>query len=113
MKKSINIILYEKNKIIKKYNNIKAIYEEDKIIFNIDNIKNTLTSAHYIRENNEYLFDLNINKKECILTLKEHNITYDIKVTKAEYTTSDKNITLEYKIESNEEVLKIDINIID
>lgn len=113
MKKSINIILYEKNKIIKKYNNIKAIIQDDKIIFNTDKIKNTLTKTYYLREDNDYLFYLDIIKKECTITLKETNNIFDIKVTKANYLKDNNNISLEYKIESNEETLKICIEVID
>lgn len=114
MKKSINIILYEKNKIIKKYNNIKAIIHDDKIIFNTDKIKNTLTETYYLREDNDYLFYLNIIKKECTITLRETNNIFDIKVTKANYLKdNNNNISLEYKIESNEETLKICIEVID
>lgn len=113
MKKSINIILYEKNKIIKKYNNIRAIIQDNKIIFYTDNIKNILSDEYYTRENNEYLFYLDIKNKESKLTLKEHNNTFNIEVTKTKYKKNDNIISLEYKIESNEEELKIVIEIMN
>lgn len=113
MKKIINIILYEKNKIIKRYNNIKAIIQDDKITFNTDKTKNTLTKTYYLREDSDYLFSLDIIKKECTISLKETNNVFDIIVTKAQYLKDNNNISLEYKIESNEETLKICIEIID
>ena len=113
MKKSINIILYEKNKIIKKYNNIKAIIQDNKIIFNTDNVKNILSDKSYTRESEEYIFYIDIIGKESTLTLKDRNSIFHIEVTKADYIKLDNTITLDYKIESNEEELKIVIEIID
>ena len=113
MKRVINIKLYEKNKMIKEYSNINSLINDERITFNIDNTKNILSSTSFIRENNEYIFNLNITKKECFFTLKEKDITYKINVEKVIYSKKNNNITLEYKIESQNELLKINIEIID
>ena len=106
MKKNINIKLYKNNKLINEYKNINSLYNEN-ISFKIDNIHTKITKDSLIRETEEYLFNIDLIKKESYIYLKDKELQYDIKVFNSNITR-EKNIEIiEYTIETEEEPLKI------
>lgn len=108
---NMNLKLYKSNKIELEYSNIKALNKEESISFIIDNIKTTLNNDFFIRENNEFKFVLDIKNKSCIYIFKEKGMTFDIAVENLYFKRRFNYICLIYKIETDEEELKIEINL--
>ena len=107
MIKIINIELHKNNKLDKKYSKIKSIHHDDTYICTPFDAKTSLNENIFTRETKDYKFELNINKKVASYFLKEKNILFDIEVEKALYTKEKNNIILEYKIDSEEQPIKI------
>ena len=107
MIKLVNIMLYKDNKLEQKYLKIKTLFNNDSYIFHIDDIKTSINKNFFKRENNEFLFKLNIESKEASYFLKENNINLDIDVEKVLYIEENNTIILEYKISSDDSVFKI------
>ena len=63
-----------------------------------------------ITPTNEYKFNLDIEERKATYLLKEKNMSFDIDVEKIEYKKENNKIVLEYKISSDEETFKIEIN---
>ena len=55
-------------------------------------------------------FNLDIEERKATYLLKEKNMSFDIDVEKIEYKKENNKIVLEYKISSDEETFKIEIN---
>lgn len=87
-------ISIENEKNLKKYkffldNILNYIYITDRLIF--------------IRENDDYIFELNISNKSCsTLFLKKENKEVDIKVLSSEYEVKEKYISFKYKLETDD-----------
>ena len=105
----INIRLSNGKEELISYNKIPCIIKDDKISFIIDDTKTSISNKEFKREDKEHLFHLDIENKLSTYTLKEHNYTVDIDVEKISYKNNNNNIELIYKISSNEDELKIDI----
>lgn len=113
MKKLINLNLFKERRLEKVYKDIKAIEKDNEYIFSLDGTKTILSPTRFIRESNEYKFTLDIKEKKCLYYLKVQNMSFDIEVEKVMYKKDKNNIILEYKISSDEEKFKIEINIKD
>ncbi len=107
MKKNINLKLYNNNKIQKEYKNIISIHKDNTYNMILDDVKTTLSENKFKRETEEYLFELDIKNKTALYTLKNNNLSFDIEVEKIMYNDTESNIILEYKISSEEGLLKI------
>ena len=111
MKKLLNLRLYKDKKIENEYLNIKSLYNNDTYKFKIDGIKTTISNKVFIRENSEYKFTLNLITKEGLYLLKENDMLFDIDVLKLSFKFNDNNIILEYRLSSDEDDIKIEIDI--
>ena len=107
MKKVINISLYKNRRLELESKELVAFYSDNKYTFFIDNIKTILSDTVLIRENDEYLFKLDIIGKKCTYLLKPNNVTFDIDVEKISYEKEKNEIRLIYKITSDEEVIEL------
>lgn len=56
----------------------------------------------FIRENEDYLFTLDIKNKCCTIQLKKENLTFDINIDLCELNILENKIELEYLIESED-----------
>lgn len=110
MKRVITLKLYKDNKIENEYKNIKSLYNNS-YIFVIDNIKTIIDETKFIRENNEFKFQLDIKNKQATYLLKEQNMLFDIEVEKISYKNENDIIILEYRISSDESNIKIKIEV--
>lgn len=113
MKKIIILNLFKERRLEQTYNNIKAIENNNEYIFSLEGVKTIIGPSRFIRENDEYKFELNINEKTGLYYLKNQNMSFDIEVEKIKYKNEKNNIILEYKISSDEEEFKIEINVKD
>lgn len=110
MKKIITLNLFKERRLENEYKGIKAIYKDGEYIFSLDGVKTILSLTRFTRETNEYKFELDIKERKAIYLLKEKNMSFDIEVEKIEYKKDNNTIILEYKISSDEETFKIEIN---
>lgn len=62
-----------------------------------------------IRENAEYKFFLDIKNKECMITLKNENIEFDVEVEFCELNIKNNKIILEYMIETDDTKNRLEI----
>lgn len=83
------------------------IFNYDKVIYRI-NYKKQL----FIRENEEFYFELDFKNKKSLYKLKNANITLDIKVIKCNFLQKRDSILMKYVIESSSTENNIMINII-
>lgn len=94
--------------------NTEFIIKDKTIVFNYENTKYCLNYQDKIftRENAEFYFELDFINKKCIYTLKNANVTLDIKVEKCNFLQKKDSILLNYVIESETNEINIEINII-
>ena len=107
MKKIINISLRKNTRLELEAKDIAAFCSDNKYTFFMDDIKTIISNTVFIRENKEYLFELDIKNKKCTYLLKPNNLTFDIDVEKISYEARDKEIRLTYKITSDEEEIEL------
>ncbi len=113
MKKLITLNLYKERRLQEEYKGIKAIEKDGEYIFSLDGVKTIIGSTRFIRENDDYKFTLDIEERKCLYFLKSQNMSFDIEVEKLMYKNENNIIILEYKISSDEEEFKIEINVED
>lgn len=109
MKKIIDLNIYKNNKLTENYPTLPVISTSDSLTFFINDVKSKLDKTKFIRENNEFLFKLDITNNTCTYLLKENNLLFDILVEKISYIEENNCIILKYKIASDEEEFKIEI----
>lgn len=101
-----NIKLYYDNIISKEYEEIRVLHKSDNYIFYLDEVKTSLNNKYFIRENNDYCFTINIKNNTSTLLLKENNYLYDVDVEYLNFK-EEEQITLEYKISTDEHQIKL------
>jgi len=111
MNRNITVSTYENNTLLFK-SHTTCIYEDDYIEFNTDNdnIRINLKTFNFTKENVESI--LKITKDKCLLTLKELKQSLEIPLEYLNYE-NDKEIIIEYKLISQENPLKIILEIGD
>lgn len=88
-------------------NNLKNLYckNEKKYKFFLDNITNYIYITDrliFIRENEDYKFELEIsNKSNCKLTLNSENKTFNINVLNASYKEEKNYLDIRYELETD------------
>lgn len=113
MKKIIDLNLYKEYRLDQDFKDIVAIEKNLEYIFLLDGIKTVLGPTRFVRETEEYKFELNIKAKTGLYLLKSQNMKFDIEVEEIMYKKDNNNIILEYKISSDEENFKIELLIKD
>lgn len=107
MLRTINMKLYKDNKLEFEEKNIRCIEQFGNYSFKLKDSKMVLNDRLFLRENNDFKFKINIKDKTSEYLLKEKNLNYDIKVEKIEYQKNQDNITIIYKIETDNQETKI------
>lgn len=103
----MRLIHYINGKKDNTYNNLENLYDkkEKKYKFFLDNISNYIYITDrliFIRESDEYKFELVISKNSsCSLTLNKENKLFDIKVISSSYCENDKYIDIKYELETD------------
>ncbi len=110
MKKIITLNLFKADRLENEYKDIKTIEKDSEYIFSLDGVKTVLGPTRFTRETEEYKFCLDIKERKSSYLLKEKNMSFDIDVEKVVYKKEKNTIILEYKISSDEETFKIEIN---
>lgn len=107
MKKIVNIDLYKKKRLEKRYEKVVAIINEDSYKFIIEDITTVINNRYFTRENKEYKFRIDFINKESSLYLKENNQLFDIELENYKYERKGNILELEYKISSDEDPFRI------
>lgn len=113
IKNKLNMKLYKNNNLVLDKNNIDYLNKFDKILFEIDNYPHYLIindkGIIFSRETEDYLFYLEINdNNKCHITLKEEQATFPINVEEAIINKEDNKITINYQLESDDEITTIE-----
>ena len=110
MKRNLNINTYQDNVLLFNIPTVGLI-DDEFLYYNTDTdaIKINFEKGSFTKENNDTI--LKITKDNCTLTLKSLNKTYDIDLEYYDFKYIDDNITFTYKLVSQENILKIVINI--
>ena len=110
MNYNISINTYENNTLLFK-NTTSALLEDNFITYNTDNdtIKINLNTFSFTKENNETI--LKLTKNKCYLHLKNLKQTLEIPLNYLNFSYNNNEIMIEYKLISQENSLKIIINI--
>lgn len=111
MNRNINIKIYENNILLNAVDT-NCLLEENFLSYNTDNdnIRINLENFSFTKENVESI--LKITKDRCTLTVKELKKSLDIPIDYINYNIeNNKNITIEYKLISQDYPLKIIIEI--
>lgn len=110
---NINVKTYE-NHVLLYASNTFCLLDECFLSYSTDtdNIRINLENFSFTKENNDSI--LKITKEKCLLTLKDLKQTLEIPLDYINYTfANNKNITIEYKLISQDFPLKIIIEIGD
>lgn len=107
MKKMININLYKDDRLQEEYKDILAIVDKESYKFKLNDITTIISNRYFQRETDEYKFKLDFTNNEASFYLKTHNKLMPIKVEKLSYNKKEKDLTITYKIETDEEKFKI------
>ena len=108
--KKINFNLIKNNEIIIDEKSLNSIQNNNKISFIIDGIKYSYQNNIFTKETKEEVIELDFKEEICKITLKEYNNFLNLKLDVINIKDNDKITKVEYKIETEEDVVNI-INI--
>jgi len=108
--KKINFKLIKNKENIIDEKNINSIIKDNRVSFIINGIKYTFYNNIFIKETKEEIIELNFNKELCKITLKEYNNSINLKLDVINIINNNKIAKVEYKIETENNVINI-INI--
>ena len=105
----IRMDLWKEEELFLSKDNISGNFENNQLTFTYDNMEHKIffskDEVTFQRENQEYLFELNIKDvPECTFLLKETNTKLDIHVERANCTIDDQKIEFEYCIETDDAI---------
>jgi len=108
--KKINFKLSKNEKIVINKTNINAIMNNNKLSFIIDGIKYNYENNILTKESKQEIIKLDFNKEICNIKLKQYNNSLNINLEVINIIKNDKITKVEYKIETEEDIVNI-INI--
>ena len=108
--KKINFKFKKNEETIINEENLNSIIKDNKTSFIIEGIKYTFYNNIFTKETKEEKIELDFNKELCKIILKEYNNSINIKLTVLNIINNNKIKKVEYKIETEDNVINI-INI--
>ena len=108
--KKINFKFKKNEETIINEKNINSIIKNNKISFIIEGVKYTFYNNIFTKETKEEKIELDFNKEICKIILKEYNNSINIKLDVSNIINNNKIKQIEYKKETEENVINI-INI--
>lgn len=110
MNYNISISTYEGRTLLFK-EHTTCLLEDNYLTYHTDSdtIKINLESFNFTKENKDT--KLIITSKDCLLILKELNNSVNIPLEHLKFNKEDNKVTIEYKLPSQENILKINIEI--
>lgn len=107
MKKIININLYKDDRLQEEYKDVLAIVDKESYKFKLNDVTTIISNRCFQRENKEYKFKLDFINNEASFYLKTHKQLIPVRVEELNYNKNEKDLTITYKIETDEERFKI------
>ena len=108
----MNIMLWKGDNIVR---NLKVPYqkEDTTLKFSFDEMEHTLNleTLEFTRENEEYIFYLDIKDEKCEITLKNEGYYLQVPVEYANLLKNKKIYELSYRIETDDEPLTLRIEL--
>lgn len=107
--KKFLLIFYKNNEEVYRNTFKNNIKNDNKLEFNMLDYYTiiNLKEETFFRENEEFIFFLDIKNKKCQLNLKEENITFDVSVEECNISFYEEKVIIEYFIETDEARNKI------
>ena len=111
MKIYLNLTFNKETPYETKVEHLPGIIEDQEIIFDYEDTQTIVNLEKQIlkRENEEYLLNLNIQEQTCLLKLPKENLELDINVDNSIMIVKDTTCYIEYLIETENEIKKIEI----
>jgi len=110
MIKTISLKIYQNDKMIESAESIRCINRDSYIVFNHNDVTNKINKDKYIRENNDYQIEFDINEKKGLLLLKKEQLKFDLPIDKLSYQ-EDNKIILISKLKDDKDTTKLEIEI--
>ena len=107
MKKIININLYKDDRLQEEFKDVLAIVDKESYKFKLNDVTTIISNRYFQRETEEYKFKLDFINNEASFLLKTHQQLLPVEVQELSYEKNDKNLTIIYKIATDEEKFKI------
>lgn len=107
MKKMININLYKDDRLQEEYKDILAIVDKESYKFRLNDVTTVISNRYFQRETEEYKFKLDFINNEAYFLLKTHQQELPIEIEELSYEKGKNDLTVIYKITSDEERFKI------
>lgn len=109
----MNLKLYKDNLLEQEHKDINCMYQNNNVSFLLNDCKMILNKHIFLRENNDFKFNINLNTKTCTILLKEQGKEFDIPIEQVSFSQQDKNMILAYKTASDDKSTKIVIELSD
>lgn len=105
----MNIILKKGEEVVLEKKNIPYEKKENSIVFPLEDMVHTLNleTKEFIRENEEYAFFLDIENKNCEITLKKEKYYLQVQVEYANLLENKNEINLTYFIETDDSATEL------
>lgn len=111
---SLSLKLSKNESEILKIDNLSYRIKKNDIEFTHDNVTYIVRisniNALFVRENNEFKFVLDIMNNKCFYKLKETDTLLEIKVLQSSSKIDENNFIIEYELETEEGLNKIEFN---
>lgn len=107
MKKIININLYKDDRLQEEYKDILAIVDKESYKFKLNDVTTVVNNRYFQRETDEYKFKIDFINNEASFLLKTHQQLLPVEVEELSLERKEKNLTMIYKIATDEEKFKI------
>ncbi|MBQ4031621.1 MAG: hypothetical protein II625_07675, partial [Bacilli bacterium] len=95
------------DRLQEEYKDILAIVDKESYKFKLNDVTTVISNRYFQRENEEYKFKLDFMNNEASFYLKTHKQLLPVKVEELSYNRTEKDLTVIYKIETDEEKFKI------
>lgn len=109
---SLSLQLSKDENEILKIDNLSYRIKKNDIEFTHDNVTYKVRisniNAFFVRENNEFKFVLDIMNNKCFYKLKETDTLLEIKVLQSKSSINENNFIIEYELETEEGLNKIE-----
>ena len=111
----IKMKLYKDDDIYYDMKDVNGTFLDDILKFEVENTNNEFNLSDYgcvfTRENNEFRFILNLIEETATFLLKETDTLLDVKVERCNFKRKKNEILIEYQLETDDCLNKIEIEI--
>ena len=111
----IKMKMYKDNDVYYDIKDINGTFLDDILKFEVENTNNEFNLSDYgcifTRENDEFRFILDLIEETATFLLKETDTLLDVKVERCNFKRKKNNILIEYQLETDDCLNKIELEI--